>query len=163
ARARERDRAPGAEHDRAALARRESSAAAAARPRAAPELVADLASIPRQRAERGGLERSGGLAGRAPGLARDRNATGQAARRASTRGRASCARLAGATEARTGALAGDASGERRVMSAAPRVSVVMGVRDGEAALASTVASVLSQEGPALELIVVDDGSTDGTG
>ncbi len=44
----------------------------------------------------------------------------------------------------------------------PRVSVVMGVRNGGATLASTIESVLNQEGVDLEMIVVDDGSTDAT-
>jgi glycosyltransferase involved in cell wall biosynthesis len=44
----------------------------------------------------------------------------------------------------------------------PEVSVVMGVRDGAAALPATLASVLAQEGIALELVVVDDGSADAT-
>jgi glycosyltransferase involved in cell wall biosynthesis len=46
---------------------------------------------------------------------------------------------------------------------APLVSVVLGVRDGADTIAEAVASVLAQEGPALELIAVDDGSTDATG
>ena len=44
----------------------------------------------------------------------------------------------------------------------PDVSVVMGVRDDAPYLTETVESVLSQEGPRLELVVVDDGSTDGS-
>jgi len=44
----------------------------------------------------------------------------------------------------------------------PAVSVVMGVRDGGADLAATLDSILGQRGVELELIVVDDGSTDGT-
>jgi glycosyltransferase involved in cell wall biosynthesis len=44
----------------------------------------------------------------------------------------------------------------------PEVSVVMGVRDDAPYLAETMDSVLSQEGPPLELIVVDDGSIDGS-
>jgi len=43
------------------------------------------------------------------------------------------------------------------------VSVVMGVFNGAETLAETLASVLSQEGCALEFIVVDDGSTDASG
>lgn len=42
------------------------------------------------------------------------------------------------------------------------VSVVVGVRNGGDALGASLASVLSQAGPALELIVVNDGSTDDT-
>ena len=45
---------------------------------------------------------------------------------------------------------------------APQVSVVMPVRDGERFLAEAVESVLGQTLCDLELIVVDDGSTDGT-
>jgi glycosyltransferase involved in cell wall biosynthesis len=44
----------------------------------------------------------------------------------------------------------------------PRVSVVMPVRDGERFLAEAVESVLAQTLADLELIVVDDGSTDAT-
>ncbi|WP_123400771.1 glycosyltransferase [Inmirania thermothiophila] len=43
----------------------------------------------------------------------------------------------------------------------PRVSVVMPVRDGGAALAAAVESILAQTLGELELIVVDDGSRDG--
>lgn len=45
----------------------------------------------------------------------------------------------------------------------PLVSVVMSVFNGAVRLESTLESVLSQEGVELELVVVDDGSTDGTG
>jgi glycosyltransferase involved in cell wall biosynthesis len=45
---------------------------------------------------------------------------------------------------------------------APKVSVVMGVRDGARDLDRTLDSVLTQVGVALELVVVDDGSTDAT-
>lgn len=45
---------------------------------------------------------------------------------------------------------------------APDVSVVVAVRDGGAELLPSLRSVLNQEGVALELIVVDDGSSDGT-
>ncbi|HEY7472631.1 MAG TPA: glycosyltransferase [Gemmatimonadota bacterium] len=44
----------------------------------------------------------------------------------------------------------------------PHVSVVMGVRDDAPYLRETLDSVLSQAGPRLEVIVVDDGSTDGS-
>ena len=45
---------------------------------------------------------------------------------------------------------------------APDVSVVMGVFNGAASLASTLDSVLEQQGCNFEFIVVDDGSTDAT-
>jgi glycosyltransferase involved in cell wall biosynthesis len=45
---------------------------------------------------------------------------------------------------------------------APAVSVLMGVRDGAAWISRAVASVLSQTLTDLELVVVDDGSTDAT-
>jgi hypothetical protein len=44
----------------------------------------------------------------------------------------------------------------------PQISVVMGVRNGAADLTETMQSVLAQEGPSLELVVVDDGSDDAT-
>ena len=44
----------------------------------------------------------------------------------------------------------------------PRVSVVMPVRDGERFLREALDSTLAQTLPDLELIVVDDGSTDAT-
>jgi glycosyltransferase involved in cell wall biosynthesis len=46
---------------------------------------------------------------------------------------------------------------------APAVSVVMSVYNGAARLAETLRSVLSQKGCDFEFIVVDDGSTDGSG
>ncbi len=43
------------------------------------------------------------------------------------------------------------------------VSVVMSVYNGGSSLAATLDSILAQEGVAFEFIVVDDGSTDGSG
>jgi hypothetical protein len=45
---------------------------------------------------------------------------------------------------------------------APRVSVLLPVRDGEAHLEEALRSILAQTYRALELVVVDDGSRDGT-
>jgi glycosyltransferase involved in cell wall biosynthesis len=45
----------------------------------------------------------------------------------------------------------------------PDVSVVVGVHNGMLALGETLDSVLSQAGVELEVVVVDDGSTDGSG
>jgi glycosyltransferase involved in cell wall biosynthesis len=45
---------------------------------------------------------------------------------------------------------------------APRVSVILPVRDGEAHLEEAVRSILDQTFVDLELVVVDDGSVDGT-
>src|SRR6478752_6884393 len=45
----------------------------------------------------------------------------------------------------------------------PRVSVVLAARDEEARLETTVRRLLAQEGVDLEVIVVDDRSTDRTG
>ncbi len=44
----------------------------------------------------------------------------------------------------------------------PRISVIIPVHNGEEFLAETIQSVLGQDQPSLEIIVVDDGSTDGT-
>ena len=44
----------------------------------------------------------------------------------------------------------------------PAISVVMAVHDDVQYLEETMDSILSQQGPALELVVVDDGSTDGS-
>jgi glycosyltransferase involved in cell wall biosynthesis len=46
---------------------------------------------------------------------------------------------------------------------APLVSVVMGVRNGASVLAATLDSLTSQEGVELEIVVVNDGSSDDTG
>ena len=46
------------------------------------------------------------------------------------------------------------------MTAAPRVSVLMGVHNGGAFLADAIASIVGQTYESWELIVVDDGSTD---
>lgn len=45
----------------------------------------------------------------------------------------------------------------------PRVSVVLPVHNGLPYLPSALESVLSEEGPSFEVVVVDDGSTDGSG
>lgn len=47
-------------------------------------------------------------------------------------------------------------------AAAPRVSVIMPVYNGETYLAEAIDSVLSQTFPDFELLIHDDGSTDGT-
>jgi cellulose synthase/poly-beta-1,6-N-acetylglucosamine synthase-like glycosyltransferase len=49
------------------------------------------------------------------------------------------------------------------MTTAPEVSVVMSVCNGATRVRESAMSVLAQEGVALELVVVDDGSTDGSG
>ena len=48
------------------------------------------------------------------------------------------------------------------MSAPPRVSVVMPMRDARAYVRAAVESVLHERGVSLELVIVDDGSTDGS-
>ena len=48
------------------------------------------------------------------------------------------------------------------MNAAPLVSVVLPVHDGVAYLGAAIDSILQQSYPRLELIVVDDGSSDGS-
>jgi len=49
------------------------------------------------------------------------------------------------------------------MAGGPDISVVMGVFNNAGTLPAALDSVLSQEGVGLEFIVVDDGSTDGSG
>jgi Glycosyl transferase family 2 len=49
------------------------------------------------------------------------------------------------------------------MSSLPDISIVMSVYNGADRLRETMESVLSQEGVSLEFIVIDDGSTDGSG
>jgi glycosyltransferase involved in cell wall biosynthesis len=49
------------------------------------------------------------------------------------------------------------------MSDEPAVSVVMSVFNGERRLTQSVDSILSQKGVDLELVLIDDGSTDGSG
>jgi glycosyltransferase involved in cell wall biosynthesis len=48
------------------------------------------------------------------------------------------------------------------MSGSPEISIVMSVYNGADQLGDTIDSVLSQQGISLELIIVDDGSTDGS-
>lgn len=48
------------------------------------------------------------------------------------------------------------------MTAAVDVSVVLGVNNGREEIAATLDSLFAQEGVAFEIVVVDDGSTDGT-
>lgn len=54
------------------------------------------------------------------------------------------------------------SRESNLIDASPEVSVVIGVYNAESCLRASLDSVLKQEGPTLECVVVDDGSTDGT-
>src|SRR5215471_8330953 len=49
------------------------------------------------------------------------------------------------------------------MNTYPEVSIVMSVYNGASRLAATLDSILTQEGVALEFIVVNDGSTDTSG
>lgn len=50
-----------------------------------------------------------------------------------------------------------------IVAMGPPVSVVMGVRDAGSFLDATMESVLSQEGVEFEVVVIDDGSADGSG
>jgi len=50
----------------------------------------------------------------------------------------------------------------QLLQPSPDISVVMGVRNAADTIAATVASLASQQGPSLEMIIVDDGSTDET-
>ena len=50
-----------------------------------------------------------------------------------------------------------------VVTPAVDVSVVMGVYNGRGEIAATLASLFAQESVKFEIVVVDDGSTDGTG
>ena len=50
--------------------------------------------------------------------------------------------------------------EHSTTSAPPRISVVMSVYNDERYLRQSMESILGQEGVDLELIVIDDGSTD---
>src|SRR6476646_3858644 len=49
------------------------------------------------------------------------------------------------------------------MSSLPDISIVMSIYNGADRLHETMESVLSQEGVSLEFIIIDDGSTDGSG
>jgi len=59
-------------------------------------------------------------------------------------------------------MSSDASGIARDVGAAPRVSVILIVRDGERFIEEALASIAAQTIPSLEAIVVDDGSRDRT-
>ena len=54
-------------------------------------------------------------------------------------------------------------GQIKEMSATPEISVIMSVYNGAEHLLESIDSVLSQEGVNLELIIVNDGSTDESG
>ena len=46
--------------------------------------------------------------------------------------------------------------------ASPKVSVLLPVRDGEPYFAEALESIIAQQGVDFEIVVVDDGSSDGT-
>ncbi|MDX2028149.1 MAG: glycosyltransferase family A protein [Alphaproteobacteria bacterium] len=48
------------------------------------------------------------------------------------------------------------------MAAQPLISVIIAVHNGETYMAEAIDSVLQQSWPSLELIIIDDGSTDGS-
>ena len=50
-----------------------------------------------------------------------------------------------------------------IINSNPDLSVVMGVRNAADTIASTLHSLTSQQGPTLEILIVNDGSTDETG
>jgi GT2 family glycosyltransferase len=62
-----------------------------------------------------------------------------------------------------GIFAGGIGGLRENRAVSVSISVVMSVQDGGPYLAPTMESVLAQEGVDLEILVVDDGSADGSG
>jgi cellulose synthase/poly-beta-1,6-N-acetylglucosamine synthase-like glycosyltransferase len=61
-----------------------------------------------------------------------------------------------------GARAGDADGAPPARGTHPAVSVLLPVHNQEGAIRETLDHLLSLEWPSFEVVVVDDGSTDGT-